>query len=303
MSEQPGKYEDSKIYCLYCVDDYYYVGSTTTELRFRLRDHKYHSSLYPTRRVYAHINKVGWNNVKIKLLKAFSCTSREELLKEENEHIRACEGDPYCLNIKDASQTPEDLKVVQSEYRKANRDTILKYKEEYRKENAEKIAEYNKQYTEQNKEAVKERKQVYIEANKEKIAEQTKAYRETHKEAIAAYKKEWVEKHKDEVKEKAKKLRDEQRDELNKKAKEYYKENKEACKERMKEYREKNKDICLEKEKAYREKKKQENPEVSVACTICQGSYLPHHKKRHESSIKHQSFLKETNATESIEPV
>ena len=303
MTEQDVRYEDSKIYCLYCVDDYYYIGSTVNELRFRLRDHKYHSSLYPTRRVYAHINKLGWKNVEIKLLEEFSCKTREELLQKEQEYIKGCEGDPQCLNINGAFQTLEELKVVQSEYRKANRDTILKYKEEYRKENAEKIAEYNKQYTEQNKEAVKERKQAYIEANKEKIAEQTKAYRETHKEAIAASKKEWVEKHKDEVKEKAKKLRDEKRDELNKKAKEYYNENKEACKERMKENREKNKDVYLQKEKAYREKKKQENPEISVACTICQGSYLPHHKKRHESSIKHQSFLNETKTTESIQPV
>ena len=303
MTEQTGKYEDSKIYCLYCVDDYYYIGSTITDIYHRLGKHKESANRFPTRRVYAHINKVGWNNVQIKLLKAFSCTSREELFKEENEHIRACEGDPFCLNIKDASQTPEDLKIVQSEYRKAHRDTILKYKEEYRKENAEKIAEYNKQYTEQNKEAVKERKQVYIEANKEKIAEQTKAYRETHKEAIAAYKKEWVEKHKDEVKEKAKKLRNEQKDELNEKAKEYYKEHKEACKERMKEYREKNKDVCLQKEKAYREKKKQEHPDVSVVCTLCQGSYQEYRKKRHESSIKHQSFLKETKTTESIQSV
>jgi G:T/U-mismatch repair DNA glycosylase len=292
MSEQPAKYEDSKIYCLYCADDYYYVGSTITDLRYRLGKHKESAIRFPTRKVYEHINKLGWNNVQIKLLKSFSCKTREELLKEENEHIRACEGDLYCLNINSASQTPEDLKAVQSEYRKEHRDTILKYKDEYRKENAKKIAEYNKQYTEQNKEVVKERKQAYNQANKEKIAEQTKIYRETHKEAIAVSKKEWAENHKSEIKEKSKKHREEHKDELNEKAKEYYESNKEACKTRMKEYREKNRETFLEKEKAYREKKKLEHPEVSVVCTICQGSYLPHHKKRHEASKKHQHILK-----------
>ena len=48
-----------------------------------------------------------------------------------------------------------------------------------------------------------------------------------------------------------------------------------------------------EMEKKYREKRKQENPEVSIPCDICGGSYLPHHKKRHISSNKHQSKLTE----------
>jgi predicted GIY-YIG superfamily endonuclease len=93
------RYEDSKIYCLYCTDDYYYIGSTKNELRFRLRDHKQHSNNFPTRKVYEHINKLGWKNVKIQLLEDYPCKTREELLKKENEYIRACNGDPYCLNL------------------------------------------------------------------------------------------------------------------------------------------------------------------------------------------------------------
>ena len=289
MSES--KYENSKIYCLYCSDDYYYIGSTRNELRYRLGKHKVDSNSFPTRKVYDHINKLGWNNVKIQLLEDYPCETREELLKKENEYIRSCDGDPYCLNLKAAFQTAEELKLIQSEYRQKFHNSILAYKEQYRKENAEKIAEYNKKYVEENKDAVKERKRIYNQLNKEKVSKKCKEYNEAHKDVIAVQKKEWAEKHKEELQEKSKKFREENKEILNEKAKQYYEENKEACKARMRIYKETHKTELLEKAKQVREKKRLEGPETSILCTICQGTYLARHKKRHESSKLHQKFL------------
>lgn len=285
------KYQNSKIYHLYCNDDTYYIGSTTTELRFRLRDHKQTAKKYPNRRVYKHINSIGWDNVKIECLEKYPCNSLAELLQKENEYIQAAIDDILCLNNNVAHLTEEDLKQKQAQYRIEHRDKILEYKKQYRQDNSEKISEYNKTYVQENREEVKQRKKKYNEANKEKISEKVKEYTETHKEQITAYKKQYVEEHKDELKQKNKEYREKNKEKISVKGKQYYEENKETCQKRMKEYREKNLEKMKQKEKQYREKKKTNNPEVSVPCDICGGSYLPHHKKRHISSKKHQDKL------------
>jgi hypothetical protein len=293
VSETSDKYSNCKIYCLYCADDNYYIGSTTTELRFRLSHHKEDSKKYPDRRVYKHINEIGWENVEIKCLEEFSCASRKEMLQKENEYIQAVLDDDTCLNINGAHLTEEDLKEKQVQYRQQHRDRILEYKKKYRQENSEKISEYNQQYVKENVEEVKERKRKYNKENKEKIYKKSKEYNEKHKDEIAAYKKKWAKENKDELDKKGKEYREKNKTKLAEKGKEYYEENKEMCNKRTKEYREKNLEKVKELEKKYREKKKQENPEISVPCDICGGSYLPHHKKRHISSKKHQSKLTE----------
>ena len=291
VSDTNNKYSNCKIYCLYCTDDTYYIGSTTTELRFRLSHHKEDSKKYTERRVYKHINEIGWDNVEIECLEEFSCASRKEMLQKENEYIQAVFDDDKCLNIIGAHLTEEDLKEKQAQYRKEHREHHMEYKKQYRQKNSEKISEYNKQYVKENFEEVKERKQKYIKENKEKVYKKMKEDAQKHKDEIAAYKKKWAEEHKDELDKKGKEYRELNKDNLAKKSKEYYEENKEACQKRMKEHREKNLEKCKEMEKKYREKRKQKNPEVSIPCDVCGGSYLPHHKKRHISSKKHQSKL------------
>lgn len=293
VSETSNKYSNCKIYCLYCNDDYYYIGSTTTELRFRLSHHKEDSKKYTDRRVYKHINEIGWENVKIECLEEFSCASRQEMLQKEDEYIEAMIDDDKCLNIKSAYSSEEEKKEYIKQYRKEHREHHMEYKKQYRQKNFEKIREYNKQYVKEHSEEVKERRQNYIKENKEKVYNKMKEYAEKHKDEIAAYKKKWAEEHKDEIKEKCKKFRELNKDKISKKGKKYYEENKEACQKRIKDYREKNLEKCKEMEKKYREKRKQENPEVSIPCDVCGGSYLPHHKKRHISSKKHQSKLTE----------
>ena len=65
------KFNDSKIYKLQVDDGYFYFGSTTQNLSSRLNDHRIMSRNpnFQTIKVYAHINNVGWEKVKIILLK------------------------------------------------------------------------------------------------------------------------------------------------------------------------------------------------------------------------------------------
>lgn len=290
-NDETNKYDSCKIYCLWCDDEYYYIGVTRTELRYRLSHHKQDAKLYPNRKLYKHINEIGWDNVEIECLETFSCNSWQEMLQKENEYLRAVIDDNFCLNNNVSFQTEDELKKKQAQYRQEHRDKILEYKKEYRAQNAEKIRTYNTSYVMSNLAAVKERRKKYIEENREAIAKKVKEYQEKHKEQIAAYKKQYIEEHKDEIKEKQKAFREQNREKLNEKSKEYYAENKEECVKRMKEYREKNLADLKQKAKQRREKKKQENPEVSQLCDVCGGTYLPHHKNRHASSKKHQTAM------------
>jgi superfamily II DNA helicase RecQ len=293
-SKHTNKYLNSRIYCIWCIDGYYYIGSTTTDIRYRLRDHKHHSRQYPERKVYKHINNLGWDNVEIKCLEEYVCSSREELVKKENEYIRACEGDEFCLNNNNAFQTEEELKQVQAVYRQENRDKILEYKKRYRDENTEKIRAYNEKYVTENKDSVYEKRREYIAQNREKIYQKTKEYNEAHKEEIAAYKKAWTEERKEELKVKAKQKREENKEKIAKKSKEYYAENKVEILKNIKEYRDKNREKLNIYGALYREKKKKENPDVSQICSICNGTFVNYHKKRHEQSKKHLNALGNT---------
>ena len=135
------RYSDSKIYCLWGNDNYYYIGSTINELKNRLYDHKKHSQLFPDRKVYKHFNTLGWNNVKIECLEEYSCADRNELLKKEDDYIKSVQNDSFCLNQNSAFVTEEELLEKQAQYRKENRNIILEYKKAYRDTNKDRIAE------------------------------------------------------------------------------------------------------------------------------------------------------------------
>ena len=90
-----------KVYQLFCEDGYYYIGSTKNELRKRLFGHKKDSKTetQSNRRVYTHINKLGWDKVKIVLIEEVQCMNKQELLRKETEHITKHKDDKYCLNM------------------------------------------------------------------------------------------------------------------------------------------------------------------------------------------------------------
>jgi hypothetical protein len=77
-------YQNSKIYKLVNnVDDKIYVGSTCNLLRVRKSGHKDKSTKQVDRRVYAHLNAIGWDNVQIVLIEEFPCDNKMHLLKRE----------------------------------------------------------------------------------------------------------------------------------------------------------------------------------------------------------------------------
>ena len=70
-----------------CDDDEIYIGSTCGSLRRRKAGHKANTKRYPNQRVYAHLNAIGWSNVRIILLQSISCTNKDELRAAEQHWI------------------------------------------------------------------------------------------------------------------------------------------------------------------------------------------------------------------------
>jgi hypothetical protein len=69
------------------VDDEIYIGSTCGTLHLRKCRHKKDANRQPNRRVYEHLNRVGWTNVRIILIESFPCSNKNELLRREQYHI------------------------------------------------------------------------------------------------------------------------------------------------------------------------------------------------------------------------
>ena len=81
-------YGSAKIYKLVnSEDDEIYVGSTCGTLRRRKSGHKSDAKKHPNQRVYAHLNAVGWENVRIILVEAVDCENRDELRRHEQHWI------------------------------------------------------------------------------------------------------------------------------------------------------------------------------------------------------------------------
>jgi len=127
-------------------------------------------------------------NHKIILIENYSCNSKEELCKREQEIID------------EHSNLLNKLRAFRSE----------EYIKEYRKE-------ITKEYRENNKEKIKEKKKEYDENNKEKIKEQKKEWYENNKDQMKEYNKEWYENNKEKLKEKRKEHYENNKDKLKEK--------------------------------------------------------------------------------------
>jgi hypothetical protein len=81
-------YQQSKIYKIVnSVNDKIYIGSTTVKLSQRKVKHKSKAKIYPNRKVYQHLNSVGWEHVRIVLIENVTCFSKEQLLMREDYYI------------------------------------------------------------------------------------------------------------------------------------------------------------------------------------------------------------------------
>ena len=82
------RYANGKIYKLVNdVDSEIYVGSTCLPLHKRLYDHKVAARASPRRQVYAHLNKVGWDNTHIILIETYECSNKDELVRRERQWV------------------------------------------------------------------------------------------------------------------------------------------------------------------------------------------------------------------------
>lgn len=205
-------YDSGKIYRLLCNDGHYYYGSTIVNLSRRLYSHK-DSSKKMTSKLYNHINKIGWDNVKIELIENFPCENREQLRKKENEYIISTINDSLCLNTLKSHITDEERDKRCKNYYLENKSYILQRNENYYKIHEEEIK-------------IK-RHEKYLE-NKTEINIKNKTYQETHKEEIKQQRKQFYEKNKERLcKEKREKRASTNPDELKRKRKEYRDKNRE----------------------------------------------------------------------------
>jgi group I intron endonuclease len=214
------KYQNAKVYKLVNdVDDKVYVGSTTSTLTKRKSEHKGDAkkATQLNRRVYKHLNEVGWENVEIVLVETYPCNSKDELNARERKWIDELKPSlNKALPCRTKKQWEQDNKEKVAVY--------AERKKQRRQDNKDKIAEMNKQLEQDNDTIAVMKKK--CEEDKEKIAEKNMNYRNNNKEKIAEKKKQ------------------------------YEQDNKEKIAERKRQYRQDNIEVALMREKAYRERKR-----------------------------------------------
>lgn len=200
------RYEKGKIYKLILPNDYFYIGATRNEIRYRIGTHKNDYNKNNDNKLYKHIRETlngDWKSIKYEVIEYYPCGSKRYLESRESYHIRNNIHDEKCLNTV-ASFTPEEETIKRkdeyaSEYRGEHRDKISEYACEYRKNNKERLLEeakeyylkhkgdrleYRKKYYKENIEKIEAHRKEYAKLNKEKIREKKKLYYEKSKEKI-----------------------------------------------------------------------------------------------------------------------
>ena len=155
-------YANGQIYKLVNnVDDEIYIGSTCGTLRLRKSSHKSLARKDTERRVYKHLNEIGWDNVDIILIEACDCQNKDELHRRER----------YWIDTLNPSLNKVLPRRTKKEYYEANKEVIFEKRDMYREANKQKIKDQQKEYNDSHK-------------------EEARAYREANKEIIKAKKKE-----------------------------------------------------------------------------------------------------------------
>lgn len=147
-------YANAKIYKLVDPDGYYYYGSTCQLLYKRIHQHKSKSKKYKERKIYKHINEIGWDKIKIVLVADnLKVENIEQLRQIEDSYIKSGFKDDYCLNHDRSFLTIEEKKekVI------ANNIKYSEHHKIWREKNKEYLQTWNKQYQEKNKEKLKEK--------------------------------------------------------------------------------------------------------------------------------------------------
>ena len=81
-------FQYSKVYKLVnSVDEQIYIGSTCQTLTKRKYQHKKDSAKHPNQKVYAHPNRIGWENVRIILIEEVQAFNKDQLRAREQHYI------------------------------------------------------------------------------------------------------------------------------------------------------------------------------------------------------------------------
>jgi hypothetical protein len=154
------RYKNAKIYRLVNkVDDEIYVGSTCSPLSKRLYEHKHMAKIKPNRKVYQHLNNIGWENVNVILIEEYPCENKMQLERKERQYIETLKASlngyiPTRRKQEWYIENAEKEHEKQAKYRAENADKICEYQAKYHKENAEKISERKAKYRLEHRDAV-----------------------------------------------------------------------------------------------------------------------------------------------------
>jgi hypothetical protein len=175
-------YKNAVIYMLepsieYDNGDIYY-GSTTQPLYKRFFQHKQGFRCDREYKSKLLFEKYGIENVKIILIKYFSCETKQELEAEEAKYIRENKCVNICIpgrSIKEWRETNKEiLKEKIKVYNENNKEKISKIKKEYREKYSEQIRDKKKKFREMNEDKIKVKDKMKYEKNKDKILEKLK---------------------------------------------------------------------------------------------------------------------------------
>ena len=123
------RYAHSRVYKL-TDGKYYYFGSTCMSLHKRFYDHKSVAKKDCNRKIYTIFTHERFinNEIKIVLVEEFNLESKEQLLKEEDRHIKMNIDDPFCLNSQHAILNLEKCQKDKKIYRENNKEKYNNYK-------------------------------------------------------------------------------------------------------------------------------------------------------------------------------
>ena len=158
------RYKNGKIYKIVDVGfNKCYYGSTTEPLSKRMERHKKSCKQFlETGKIDTMVrvlfSEYGVENCKIILVEDFPCENKEQLLKQEGEHIRNNE----CVNKQIAGRSHKEYHDEYHDYFKQKRkDYYAKHREYY--------ALRSREYREQHKEEIQERRKQSYKDNRDKI--------------------------------------------------------------------------------------------------------------------------------------
>ena len=141
-------YSKSKIYkIINDIDDYVYIGSTTERLSSRMAKHRFDMKKPQNNgKIYQHMRKYGPKYFHIVLIRNYSCTSKEELVKEERREF-----DLYDKNVLLNTYRPKITNIERLQLKQTWNTNNKEYFKIWKQNNKLHVKMYRQKYDEHNK--------------------------------------------------------------------------------------------------------------------------------------------------------